>query len=451
MRAIAALFLAFAAIVNLHAASHGDHVSEAFQQLKKTNDAYAAIDKGSLAWQKTIIFKSDGGNQTIFQRVDTLELAPGGHARASTANPVRFPLAQEMAQGLEVVILKNSEGTWVAAPTLNERMKTDSAQVRAGVAAYAFTDGKSGFHTDNFPESPHAFDEIAELELMPDETITLNNVEKTLKPLKITLKEGAYEKANDPGHQEEYGGLGILNAFLNQDLYEIGLLGVEMKEPPMETTLWIDPETNLIVKQSFGVTVFVEMQGQRQDFQFTYEIAQTTALLNEQPPAERFVLDPAWNEVNEVAYRRDAIDFTLKDLDDQEVSLSDLKGSVVIIDFWATWCGPCIQAMPHLQDLYDKYKEDGLLVYGINNEKDVTLPAAFLEENGYTFPTLKNATEVFGLYNVRGIPATYVIDREGYIIAFVSGFRPGPDGVDRRLDEALAVKAGLNDEPAPAQ
>ena len=445
MRTIAALFLASAALVNLHAASHGDHAEEAFQQLKKTNDAYAAIDKGSFTWDKSIVISAGNQSQRVFQRVDALELDPSGHARASTANPVRFPLGPEMRQGLEVVILKNSEGTWVAAPSLNERMKADSAQVRAGVAAYAFMNGKSGFHTDNFPESAHAFDEIAQLELMPDEKVMINKVEKTLKPLKITLKEGAREKAKDPAHQEKYGGLGILNAFLNQDLYEIGLLGLEITEPPMEATLWIDPETNLAAKQSFGVTSIVEMNGQKREYQLTYEIVQTAALLDDQPPAERFVLDPAWNEVEEVAYRREASDFTLKDLNDQEISLSDLKGNVVIIDFWATWCGPCIQAMPHLQELYDKYKDDGLLVYGINNE-DPSKPAAFLEQYGYTFPTLKDATEVFRLYGVRGIPATYIIDREGYIVAFVSGFRPG----DTRIDEALAVKAGLNGD-SPAQ
>ncbi len=139
----------------------------------------------------------------------------------------------------------------------------------------------------------------------------------------------------------------------------------------MEATLWIDPETNLAAKQSFGVTSIVEMNGQKREYQLTYEIVQTAALLDDQPPAERFVLDPAWNEVEEVAYRREASDFTLKDLNDQEISLSDLKGNVVIIDFWATWCGPCIQAMPHLQELYDKYKDDGLLVYGINKEDPV--------------------------------------------------------------------------------
>ena len=437
-------------------------ISEAFLQLKKTNDAYAAIDKGSFTWDITIMMWEDSDlgrrGQWVVHRVDALELDPSGHARASTVNPPWcFPLGPDMSDGLEVVILKNSEGTWVAAPSLNERMKADSAQTRAGVAAYAFMDGKSGFHTDNFPESPHAFDEIALLELTPDEKVALNKyavdihdqppVEKTLKPLKTTLKKGAREKANDPAHQKKYGGLGILNAFLNQDLYEIGLLGVEINEPPMEATLWIDPETNLVVKQSFDVTSVIETDGEKQELQFAYEIAQTAALLDDQPPAERFVFDPAWKEVEEFISRREAIDFTLKDMDDQEVSLSDLKGSVVILDFWATWCGPCIEAMPHLQELYDKYKEDGLLVYGINQE-DPEKPAAFLDQNGYTFPTLKDAAEAFELYKAQTIPATYIIDREGYIVAFVEGFVPG----DTRIDEALAVKAGFNGDPIqPAQ
>ncbi|MBT5712566.1 redoxin domain-containing protein, partial [Candidatus Poribacteria bacterium] len=121
---------------------------------------------------------------------------------------------------------------------------------------------------------------------------------------------------------------------------------------------------------------------------------------------------------------QEASDFTLKDGDGAEVTLSALRGNVVLLDFWATWCGPCRVVMPTLQKLHEEYADRGLLVYGVNNEEP-TLVREFLTENGYTFPTLRDPrSSAFLLYQAQSIPTTVVVGRDGAISAYLVGAHP---------------------------
>jgi thiol-disulfide isomerase/thioredoxin len=105
-----------------------------------------------------------------------------------------------------------------------------------------------------------------------------------------------------------------------------------------------------------------------------------------------------------------------------EQKLSDLKGKVVFLNFWATWCGPCRVEMPSMETLYTAYKDQGLLVLAVNvqeQEKDV---AAFMKNNKLTFPAaLDKSGNVSTRYGVRAIPTTYIIGRDGRIISRISG------------------------------
>lgn len=120
-----------------------------------------------------------------------------------------------------------------------------------------------------------------------------------------------------------------------------------------------------------------------------------------------------------------APDFTVEKLGGGTVKLSDLKGKVVVLDFWATWCGPCKMTMPQLDQFY-KNRDKGVEVYGVNVwERNGTAGVApFIEKNGYTFPILLAPDELAGQYGVRGIPTMFVIDKEGKIAHRHVGYNP---------------------------
>ena len=115
---------------------------------------------------------------------------------------------------------------------------------------------------------------------------------------------------------------------------------------------------------------------------------------------------------------REAPDFQLQSLDGQTVSLSGLRGRPVILNFWATWCGPCRLEMPHLQAASEdaRWTEQGLVILAVNLGESTPQVESFMEDNGLSFPVLLDTElEVARLYNASSIPVTYFIDRNGII------------------------------------
>ena len=137
-----------------------------------------------------------------------------------------------------------------------------------------------------------------------------------------------------------------------------------------------------------------------------------------------------------------APDFTLKTVDGKEVTLSKLKGKVVVLDFWATWCAPCRLSLPHLQKLStdaEKAKK-GLVVLAVNagEDKDQVLP--FVASNNYSFTVPMDATgRTKEAYGLEGMPTTIVIGRDGKIFAVFVGFNEEESAreVDAAVEAAL--------------
>ncbi len=114
-----------------------------------------------------------------------------------------------------------------------------------------------------------------------------------------------------------------------------------------------------------------------------------------------------------------APDFELMNLVGEQVSLSDYSGQKVLINFWATWCPPCRAEMPHMQEFYEDYKEEGVVILGVNmttTEKNHLNVAPFVEEYGLTFPILLDTEgDVLAAYQLVAFPTTFVLDEKGVI------------------------------------
>ncbi len=114
-----------------------------------------------------------------------------------------------------------------------------------------------------------------------------------------------------------------------------------------------------------------------------------------------------------------AVDFTLKDLEGQEVSLSDYKGKKVFLNFWATWCKPCKEEMPEMEKIHQNYEDVVILAINLDTEKDIQ---GFMDEHGLSFKALLDVDEeVNKQYQVVSIPTSFFIDEEGIIRKKVQG------------------------------
>jgi len=133
-----------------------------------------------------------------------------------------------------------------------------------------------------------------------------------------------------------------------------------------------------------------------------------------------------------------APDFALKSASGDNMRLSEYRGDVVMINFWATWCGPCRQEMPLLEELYTRYQRVGFNLLGVNIDDDSGRAMKMIGELGVTFPVLFDARkEVSKLYQVEAMPVTVLVDREGRVRHIHHGYKPGYENT--YLDQIRAL------------
>jgi peroxiredoxin len=120
--------------------------------------------------------------------------------------------------------------------------------------------------------------------------------------------------------------------------------------------------------------------------------------------------------------------FTLNARGGKTVNLAQYKGQVVMINFWATWCGPCRQEMPLLETIYKKYNKMGFTLLGVNVEPDSKPAEDWLKATPVSFPILFDTkSEVSKLYEVSGMPSTIIVDRKGNVRVIHHGYKPGDE------------------------
>jgi peroxiredoxin len=154
------------------------------------------------------------------------------------------------------------------------------------------------------------------------------------------------------------------------------------------------------------------------------DVTASRAETDDSEPAEQLVAQPA-------------PDFKLPGLDGKTVSLKDLKGSVAIMDFWATWCPPCRASLPNLDEVYAKYKPAGLKVYAVNLQEDKDTVQKFVDDTKLTVPVLLDGDgTAASSYRASGIPETVVIGKDGKIRNVFIGFAPEVEEQLRNAVEA---------------
>jgi peroxiredoxin len=147
-----------------------------------------------------------------------------------------------------------------------------------------------------------------------------------------------------------------------------------------------------------------------------------------------------------VATGKLAGDFKLTDIEGRSVSLASLRGKVVFLNFWATWCAPCLTEMPSMEKLYDAFAErsDFAMLAVSQDAKGAAVVLPYVRKHGYHFEVLLDPqSKVAESYDITGVPETFIIDRDGRIVAHHLGaFDWARQDVREALRELLDAKAG---------
>jgi len=229
-----------------------------------------------------------------------------------------------------------------------------------------------------------------------------------------------------PGLPSGYAQLGVIRGdpsiVGSEDVHGAGCTVVRIPLAHGATEqLWIDNTTHLVRKDTLDADKVKE------------ETVFTAVRLGEAAPPDAFVYDPvatnAKNRIDlaktapETMIGKAAPDFSLRDLEGRTVDLRALRGQPVLLDFWATWCGYCLQALPSLELLHRGLK-DKLAVFGIDNEEP-EIAREYLQKHGYTLRTLVDRKDqAVSLYHVNGWPTTVLIDRDGKVVFYGDGLEP---------------------------
>lgn len=133
-----------------------------------------------------------------------------------------------------------------------------------------------------------------------------------------------------------------------------------------------------------------------------------------------------------------APDFTLKSLSGKNMKLSEYAGNVVMLNFWASWCGPCRKEMPLLNELHKKYEALGFVILGVNVEQELKLAKSFLADTPVDFPILfDSSNKVSKAYDVIAMPTTIMIDRNGQVRYLHKGYKAGDEKKYKKMVKKL--------------
>jgi len=202
---------------------------------------------------------------------------------------------------------------------------------------------------------------------------------------------------------------------------------VKIERPNKSRTLWIDPQSYFVRKDKMTSKSISPSGVSNLSVTITFSVARTTANIDE----SLFSFDPQATKAKlRTAVQKDALtksigteapNFSMSDLNGKEIELSQLRGKVVLLNFWSSWCVPCRAEMPTIELLHRQLKDKGLVVLGID-EEETQIQATFLRNSGFSFASIAEPKrQVSNRFGVGGIPTTVLIDQKGYIRAYNQG------------------------------
>jgi peroxiredoxin/outer membrane lipoprotein-sorting protein len=393
---IFAAILAFALRTEAQAPSADD-------LLKKVSESYANLKNYQFEVRTTTSFNSPGRYVAPEESRVVLAVAEQGRLHFE----IRAPLNQQ-------ITVSDGTSTWSYLPQYKQYTKEDGALVEDAADA--------GDSEDDESQDPVAlasfqlvnrFRNLAQegqtAELLPDDEIAIAG-----EKIRCTVVQLKQESS------------GLLSG-----------------QPSPVEQLWIDPKRYLVLKSVLKTSRRVR----NSPLSVTETREWMQARMGAEPQGSLFVFQPPRGvklvEVLDTPFKpadwrgKAAADFTLKSLDGNDVSLSGFRGKVVLVTFWASWCGPCRHELPMLANLESELSGRGLVVVGINAERG-NAALTFLQNHNLSLLTLSDTKHmVHKLYGVHGIPSVLVVNREGTIVAHYHG------GVPENAIRASLKQAGI--------
>ncbi len=380
---------------------------EARDLLEKVEHRYGSAENFRLNALITTEISSGRRNQTIEIPLTYAVSAPG---------KMRLEIDHDMAN---VTLVSNGSTTWTYLASDKQYTRKQASTLRKEGS------GPSADPTDE------QFLQLARslTETYADITDKLNSASITNRP-QLTVNEQA------------------VDTYLVEATYEDDLKSERPDASIAPTKYWIDSSRHLVLKQFDEYTLPSRRTGDSVRVRETTLIKEyemdpsfSSKTFSFQPPADAERVDKLSIDASGGASMegREAPSFTLPNLEGEEISLEEFRGKVVLLDFWASWCAPCRRAHPDIQELHKKYKDQGLVVLGINNESR-SKAKTYMSEHDYTFRTLLDTNDMVSRrYNVSAIPYYIVIDRQGTISSEIIGYHPKSDMLEALREAGLDV------------